>query len=376
MNQAAALAQNQETKQPMQNVATIRREPDSSALVISFFYPNNNFKKIGKPFTCVRQSHELIQFSMERIKEKILQKMGRKMERKDLTVSHDTIQVELGGANSEHDHWDELLDNLNETESNLVLKIGNDIYKIEYNPPSVQSIELPYEVYAGFDCYPSKLNFIGLTTTTKCTFTWMRKSSTSKEWTPCENGDSYIYRVPENEIGSGLRLTCSVTNKDGVVIAEQTSNVVRISERAPNMEAIERRHKYTPHMLPDHQFRVVTYNLLADFYSDTHYSRRTLFPYCSPSVLAIDFRKALFIRELLGYRCDIMCLQEVDRSIFEHDFCHQFERRHLKGVYAKKGPLPEGLATFYNSNKFRWAVNNSVISFESDKLLIDSICAV
>lgn len=288
---------------------------------------------------------------MTRVKEKIIQRISRKLERKGLAVPSDNFEVKLDGVNEEHENWEQLLDNFSEIESDLVLKIDNDTYAIEYNPPLIESLQLPSEVYPGFDCYPSKLDLFG--DLNKCTFKWEQKLATSKKWIPCDSAESFIYRVPENAIGSDLQLKCSVTNKDGVVITQRTSNGARVIDRAPNMEAIERRHKYTPYTLPEHQFRVVTYNLLADFYTDTDYSRTKLFPYCSPSLLAIEFRKALFIRELLGYCCDVMCLQEVDQGVFEHDFHHQFGRNHLKGVYTTKGPLPEGLATFYNSKKFR-----------------------
>lgn len=289
---------------------------------------------------------------MTRVKDKVVQQISRKFERMGLPVPSDDFEVKLDGVNADHDSWDQLLESFNEIDSNVVLKVDNNIYAIEYNPPTIELLRLPLEVYPGFDCYPSKLDLCG--DLNKCTFKWKRKPAMSKKWISCDTDDSLIYRVPQDAIGSELKLKCTVTNKDGVVIGERESNVATVIERPPSLEAIERRHKFTQHTLPDHQFRVITYNLLADFYTDSDYSRTELFPYCSPTNLAIEFRKALFIRELLGYRCDVMCLQEVDQRIFEHDFQLQFGRNGMKGVYAKKGSLPEGLAVFYNSNKFRY----------------------
>lgn len=370
-----ALTQNVSATKLQRNIATIRREANSSDVVVQFVYSNDALK-YRKLITCVRQLHESIPLSMEKVKIKILDKIARKLKKKDLTLSSDNFHVKLEGLCAEHDNWEKLLDNFNGNETNFVLKIDNDIYAIEYNPPSIETIQLPEQVYPGFDCYPSKLDVCGDSSKCTCTFKWKRRLATSKKWIPCENEESIVYRVPANEIGSELQLMCTVTNKDGVVISERKSNQAYVTEKAPNMEAIERRHKYTPHILADHQFRVVTYNLLANFYTDTDYSRTTIFPYASPAVLDINFRKALFMRELLGYNCDVMCLQEVDQTIFEHDFRHQFGRTHLKGVYATKGPLPEGLATFYNSNKFRYLFAFHSSTALCSKILFDIISTV
>jgi len=47
-------------------------------------------------------------------------------------------------------------------------------------------------------------------------------------------------------------------------------------------------------------FRVVTYNILADIYADSDFSRDYLFCHCPANILSIDYRKQLLIKELLG----------------------------------------------------------------------------
>jgi len=49
-----------------------------------------------------------------------------------------------------------------------------------------------------------------------------------------------------------------------------------------------------------YRFRVVTYNLLADLYTDSDYSRDILYPYCPHYALDIEYRKQLIVKELLG----------------------------------------------------------------------------
>ena len=46
--------------------------------------------------------------------------------------------------------------------------------------------------------------------------------------------------------------------------------------------------------------RVVSYNILADMYSNSSTAKDVLFPYCLPRVLEMDYRKHLIINELLG----------------------------------------------------------------------------
>lgn len=44
----------------------------------------------------------------------------------------------------------------------------------------------------------------------------------------------------------------------------------------------------------------MSYNILADTYADSDYSRGVLFPYCPPYALHIDYRKQLIIKEIIG----------------------------------------------------------------------------
>lgn len=123
-------------------------------------------------------------------------------------------------------------------------------------------------------------------------------------------------------------------------------------EAGPGVCLFESRHLYTQLRLPNGQFRVVTYNLLADLYADSDYSRKTLFPYCPPYALAIDYRKQLFMKEILGYNGDIICLQEVDSKVFDLDLMPFLEMSNYVGTFKAKGQTAEGLATFFHSSKF------------------------
>jgi 2',5'-phosphodiesterase len=46
----------------------------------------------------------------------------------------------------------------------------------------------------------------------------------------------------------------------------------------------------------------MSYNILADVFADTEYTRNELYPYCAPYALAIDYRKQLLLKEILGIK--------------------------------------------------------------------------
>jgi len=44
----------------------------------------------------------------------------------------------------------------------------------------------------------------------------------------------------------------------------------------------------------------MTYNILADAYADTEYTKAYLFPYCPEHALDINYRKHFIIKEITG----------------------------------------------------------------------------
>jgi 2',5'-phosphodiesterase len=56
----------------------------------------------------------------------------------------------------------------------------------------------------------------------------------------------------------------------------------------------------------------------------------------------------------LGFNADIICLQEVDRKIYNYDLQPLFEQLNYDSDFCIKGGLvAEGLACFYNKNRFK-----------------------
>lgn len=169
-------------------------------------------------------------------------------------------------------------------------------------------------------------------------------------WKRC--GEGLTYKTSTEDIGHFLKFELIPGN--GKEFGPSIEAISKTEVQAgPGVCPFEDRHLFTKEKLSGDKFRVISYNLLADLYADSDYSRTQLFPYCPPYALSVDYRKQLFMKELIGYQGDIMCLQEVDGKIFNHDltptFCDFFN---FAGIYTQKGNSGEGLATFFNSDRF------------------------
>lgn len=266
------------------------------------------------------------------------------------------------------------------------LKIYEQEYDVVYKVPFVIFMDLPSTIMAGEDCYPTNMN-VENTTKDECEYEWFRglmgedEDATKIEWQSC--GKGFSYKVSKEDVGFRLRVWNSFNVKQinstndcisltpcalilQVVCTPKRGDIVgpSLAYRSPNAiveqiggeyDAFAERHTYTTTQLPDtgDRFRVVSYNILADFYNDSKSSLSEWYPYCQQAALEIDYRKKLFIRELRGYHSDIICLQEVDSKVFKNDLQMMMETDGMHGSLKRKGAMPEGMVTFYNTKKFR-----------------------
>lgn len=235
----------------------------------------------------------------------------------------------------------------------ILFKIHDQEFKIQFNLPWVNLIKLPTSILAGYFVYPSKLELLSAEST-ETTYEWFGGSDHGAKaddirWNKI--GSGFSLKVDNDLIGHKIKIVC--TPKNGNQIGPSAEQISKGSvEAGPGVCPFETRHLFTPIKLTGRTFRTVTYNLLADLYTDSDYSRETLFPYCPPYALSMDYRKQLLIKELLGYNSDIICLQEVDAKIFDHDLQRLFSELNYQGTYQPKGNTAEGLAMFFNANRF------------------------
>ncbi|XP_026487733.2 2',5'-phosphodiesterase 12 [Vanessa tameamea] len=241
-----------------------------------------------------------------------------------------------------------------------ILKISDNFYDIILNAPWVVNFNLPKSILMGFPVFPE--NFETHHTDIELSiFNWYRGKAYNEkgndvsdihiEWEFITN--SYYYTPTKEDVGMKLKLACTPVNKNniGPIVESVTKNTV---EAGPGPCPFENRHVFTVNKLKEKSFRCVSYNILADLYCDSDFSRTVLHPYCPPYALHIDYRKQLIIKELKGYNADIICLQEVDLKVFNSSLKPFLGCEGLEGLFYKKGKaVAEGLACFYRKDRFK-----------------------
>lgn len=162
-----------------------------------------------------------------------------------------------------------------------------------------------------------------------------------------ELGEQIAYCLTDDDVAHHIRFTCYPKDKPKVTSVSRTP-----VEIGPLECPFEKRHHHTK-SLSSH-FRFMSYNILADLYADSEFSRTVLFKHCPTYALALDYRRQLLLNEISGYNSTIICLQEVDQKEFLRTF-EPYLRiiRKYDGVYAKKaGKVAEGVATFFQQSEF------------------------
>ena len=74
----------------------------------------------------------------------------------------------------------------------------------------------------------------------------------------------------------------------------------------------------------------------------------------------------MIAKELLGYNADLICLQEVDRKVFNHNLAPLFRSEGLEGIFALKGgEVSEGVAVFWWMSKFTMESHQRLVLSEA-----------
>lgn len=244
-----------------------------------------------------------------------------------------------------------------------VLCVGEVRYTVLRNVPTFTSAELPRYLMAGFPVCPKlQLEFGNME---DCEFTWFKENpsaSSGENW--AEVGSGRVF-VPSNEdIGRKLRLRCLPKDgtRCGLVKELQSEDAI---EAGPGTCTFDTRHLFTQQQTQWPELRVVSYNILADIYAQTELSKMVLYPYCAPYALELDYRINLIRKELCGYNADLMCLQEVDKGVFDECLTPAMDAFGYDGVFRIKEKQHEGLATFYRRSRFRLLSSHDVVLSEA-----------
>ncbi|KAG5683242.1 hypothetical protein PVAND_012535 [Polypedilum vanderplanki] len=336
-------------------------------MVISFRYVKEiGQKKLDRNFNFVRSLEENVDKTLERIKnnlEKELKIKSKKKNNKNVESTQEIeknveVSVKLLKASNEisNQSFTDLLKYFEEDESQFQLVLQDDIFQIKFNSPWISNLSLPTSILAGFYVYPAKLD-LEFTDRHSSEFIWYRgkmpksQKESDFEWQEIGRGFSIVTKT--EDIGHHLKIVAIPKSKNGDKIGPQVEAISKNEVNAgPGVCPFETRHLFTEERLSGKSIRVVSYNMLADYYADSEDGRTKLFNYCPGYAIDIDYRKQLLIKEIVGYNADILCMQEVDYKVFDLDFIPFLAEQNMNGVHDKKGTTPEGLATFFRTDRF------------------------
>ncbi|CAH0603216.1 unnamed protein product [Chrysodeixis includens] len=326
-----------------------------------------------RQFNFSRNPTENLHVLLSRIKTNI-QKALSKGNKKKKAADEDSedIQIEFYDSNNSTIDESSTCNELFSINGPVKLKMCDSVYEVVFNSPWVVSINLPQSILAGFPVYPENFE-LQYAKHEKCVFNWYvgsRFNELGKEvnerhikWGLA--GNSFIYTPPAHDIGMKLKLECIPGN--GTIVGPAVEAISKNEiEAGPGNCPFEIRHQFTKDKLEDKSFRCVSYNILANLYCDSDYTRTVLHPYCPPYALHIDYRKQLILKELLGYNSDIICLQEVDCRLYNHFLKQIMATEGLGSAFYKKGKeVAEGLACFYRKNRFILAGEEKIVLSEA-----------
>lgn len=339
------------TKLP--NIAVVKHIPGDSRFTFSFHLNTGEPLKINRQFNMCREVEESMGQFTERLVanlEKTINKKNKKQK-----VDHTTstkLMVEFVQKGSTIEGEKKVKDVL--FTPGIVVKIASQEFRVKVNPPLVENAKLADTLMAGFPTYPFKLNLV-FANQTDSVFEWY-VSSTNKEWTKRSTG--FFFTPSNQDVHRHVKMICRpfLGPQEGLSFEVISKNPV---SAGPGHCPFEQRATGTT---GSNELRVVTYNLLADVYADSDYSRTVLHPQCPAYALAIDYRRSLFIKELLGYNADLMCLQEVDHKVFDADLMPVLSSRGFDGVFDRKGgQVSEGLACFWNTDKLNMVATQRMV---------------
>ncbi|MCL4119593.1 UNVERIFIED_CONTAM: hypothetical protein GTU68_018115 [Idotea baltica] len=331
-------------------------------VTINLRYVNAEFN-IDRYFNFQRKSTESCGRVLGRMSDNIVKIIAKKMKKRGSKPVEIKVTLVTKEDGKEYDVGNQsCLEAFIKTNKNN-LRIGSEDYSFLINPPLLMLLELPKKnIMAGFLVYPSKLE--GLNCDVKDTILkWYRSKEKFETYKMTKNYD--LKTLDWEEVGEGLSFLTSVDDvsrllkvvgtpyKGNIKGIESESIFNSLISAGPGPCPFEKRHMFTSEILDKKYLRVLSYNILADMYADSDYSRTTLFPSCPPYALEIEYRKQLFIKEIIGYKADLICLQEVDEKVFLRDLQPVLLNYGLEGVFKTKGgpSVSEGLATFYRTDK-------------------------
>ncbi|KAB2617148.1 carbon catabolite repressor protein 4 1-like [Pyrus ussuriensis x Pyrus communis] len=204
-----------------------------------------------------------------------------------------------------------------------------------------------------------------------------------KTW--IEVGSSEYYVPTENDIGFCLRLKFEVVDSSTFTQLfpariKVTDPVIYPPPHPPRCTMWNSCNAdLKEHSSNDVTFRVLSYNILADYLatsgSNWHF-------YCPDWALSWEYRLQNSLYEIIEYDADILCLQEVQKDHFENFLKPELAKYGYSVIYKKKKfetysfkshHTTDGCATFYHCQRFKEIATYELEFNNSAKPLVDSL---
>ncbi|KAK9921608.1 hypothetical protein M0R45_030112 [Rubus argutus] len=181
-----------------------------------------------------------------------------------------------------------------------------------------------------------------------------------------EVGRSKTYTPTADDIGHVLKFECAVVDVETKVPVGHanpilTSRVIPAPSPSPRRLVPVNGVDVMGHLDSDGRisssgtFTVLSYNILSDVYATSE-----SYSYCPSWALSWPYRRQNLLREIVGYRADIVCLQEVQSDHFDEFFAPELDKHGYQALYKRKTnevysgntPTIDGCATFFRRDRF------------------------
>ncbi|KAI9153797.1 hypothetical protein LWI28_016672 [Acer negundo] len=202
-----------------------------------------------------------------------------------------------------------------------------------------------------------------------------------------EVGRSKTYTPTADDIGHVLKFECVVVDAEtklpvGHPSTLLTSRVIPAPSPSPRRLIPVNGAEVMGHLDSDGRisssgtFTVLSYNILSDVYATSE-----TYSYCPSWALSWPYRRQNLLREIVGYRADIVCLQEVQNDHYEEFFAPELDKHGYQALYKRKTNevyngnthTIDGCATFFRRDRFSHVKKYEVEFNKAAQSLTDAI---
>jgi len=369
----------------MKERVIVKQEAEDGRFTFSFVYSANPATTPGRQFNMNRHLTEAGDQFVSRIESNVNKVLNKKKKKgaEEVLVSVKFTSETGKEIVTENVSAGDLI-----RTKGLQMSINNTEYQVVYNPPLLEAAKINEPIMTGCFANPNKVEQ-KFSTDTK--YEWFTSNQVitpedakkqkldkliAQNWKL--RSQDFFFHPEISDIGCSVRLDITPYQHD---IKGDTLTVISESqvEAGPDLTATLARQAWTQHFTQFPILRVMTYNILADLYADSEFSRTELFPQCPTFAMDYRYRVKLILQELINFHPDIICLQETDRKVFNHELLPILDKFGYNGEYLNKGgQVSEGLSIFWRKNKFellesRSCIFNTALSDPSFNHLISKV---